>query len=218
MAATDNGGGNVTIASGLFWADGEILKFSGYTGAYTVYVHKGSAVITTKTFFNGSTQNVYEEQVSSTSLSAPGGQYILFNFDTTERLVTKLNAPALAALAAKADIAQAAEITPTLTAPHTAGSVTPTYHKDTINRVYLSGFVALAGSNTLLFTLPLGYRPATNKVFAIAVQTFVGGTPPNDSIAVRLQVGSNGEVRFDALTSVSSGTIISLDGVNFRAL
>jgi hypothetical protein len=90
MEATDNGGGNVTIAAGVCWIDNQILKFNGYTGSYPVYIYRGTPVISTKVFFNGSTQNVFEEQVSAASTSAPiSGQYITFNYDTAQRFASQ---------------------------------------------------------------------------------------------------------------------------------
>ncbi len=90
MVATDLGGGNVSITPGYAFIDGDIIKFTGYSGPFPAYVKQGTALTTNKIYFDGSTQTVTSEKTLTTVTTDPGGNRILFNYDTQERLKNKI--------------------------------------------------------------------------------------------------------------------------------
>lgn len=76
------------------------------------------------------------------------------------------------------------------------------YRKDAFGFVHLKGLASLGTSNTNIFTLPEGYRPAYRHIFP--VQT--------NNQASRLDVDDTGYVRCTSATNW-----VSLDGIKFRA-
>ena len=78
------------------------------------------------------------------------------------------------------------------------------YRKDPLGRVHLKGLVKNGTAQTTIFTLPVGYRPAADKLFL--VQTGAGAS-------ARLEVNSNGTVV--AAANTVSGNL-SLEGVSFH--
>ena len=70
-------------------------------------------------------------------------------------------------------------------------------------RVYLNGIIKSGTLTTAAFTLPVGYRPITDEIFAVWSNGAFGG----------LVVDINGLVRPNTGSNVS----FSLDGVSFRA-
>lgn len=83
-----------------------------------------------------------------------------------------------------------------------AGYQTSAYKKDSLGRVHLRGLVERAsGALTVIMTLPVGYRPASGKIFAT---TGSGGV-------ARVNVTAGGVVEY------SSGgvTFLSLEGISF---
>ena len=79
------------------------------------------------------------------------------------------------------------------------------YYKDTSGRVHLRGFIksGTAAADTVLFTLPIGYRPSVAINFAVVSNNAFGYIDILASGNVRFQVGSN--------------VSLSLDGISFRA-
>ena len=79
---------------------------------------------------------------------------------------------------------------------------TAAYKKDPLNRVHLRGLVERAsGAATTIMVLPIGHRPAKQKVFVVFGSSGVG----------RVDVHSDGVVEY------SSGgvTFLSLEGISF---
>ncbi|GAA0872442.1 hypothetical protein GCM10009117_15890 [Gangjinia marincola] len=85
----------------------------------------------------------------------------------------------------------------------------PRYYKDR-NRVYLEGLVARTSSNfvqgEVLFTLPVGYRPAKRQLFSCR----------NGSSIIRVDIFPNGEMRYSNYSN-GSADWVSLSGVSFLA-
>jgi hypothetical protein len=90
------------------------------------------------------------------------------------------------------------------------------FYKDREGIVHLTGAAAHATTNgcgSILFTLPTGYRPATDLGFVVLRQDSVG---PDE--AHRLNVGSTGGVFLTfSCTGTGSTTIMPLDGIHFRS-
>ena len=91
------------------------------------------------------------------------------------------------------------------------------FYKDREGFVHLTGAAAHAttdGCGTILFTLPSGYRPATDLGFVVLRQPSAG-TP--DLEAHRLNVYDDGSVYLTAgCANTNPTTIMPLDGVVFR--
>ncbi|MFD2522899.1 Kelch repeat-containing protein [Emticicia soli] len=79
------------------------------------------------------------------------------------------------------------------------------YYKDNESVVHLKGFLknGVTTQNTILFTLPLGYRPTEIRVFTVA---------SGDGTFGRIDVHPNGNVQFYS----GVNTYLSLDGISFR--
>lgn len=83
------------------------------------------------------------------------------------------------------------------------------YTKDIFGNVYLIGLAANSASNATerpIFTLPEGYRPAGNVIFAA----------PNGGTVGRVDVLPNGSVQLSSAYNPSSG-FVSLSGIVFKA-
>jgi hypothetical protein len=81
------------------------------------------------------------------------------------------------------------------------------YYRDVgLQRIHLQGQVKNGTVGATIFTLPTGYRPETLRRFVVEA---VGGTTGVGT----LTIASTGAV---TLTS-GSNTLVSLDGVSFRA-
>lgn len=78
------------------------------------------------------------------------------------------------------------------------------YYLDPITgRVEVMGMIMSGSLNTTIFTFPAGYRPATNKNYAVITSSGIG----------RVQIGSAGDVQI-----ISGGTgFVSFDGISFLA-
>lgn len=102
-------------------------------------------------------------------------------------------------------------VTPTLLNSWVAETVDyggPKYRKLPDGRVALQG-VAKAGANfTVLFTLPVGYRPTTRKVFTTS--TVYGTT--------QVQVWTSGDVVASSVADNAGTKLVGLDGVTFDIL
>ena len=86
---------------------------------------------------------------------------------------------------------------------YVAGFATAGFFKDTLGFVHLRGLVKNGTVNTIIFTLPVGYRPALNLIYAtVASNTFA-----------RITVYTNGEVK----QAVGDNGFQSLDGIIFKA-
>lgn len=77
------------------------------------------------------------------------------------------------------------------------------FYKDSLGVVHLSGLVKNGSLGNTIFTLPVGYRPATQIMFS---QIDNGGV-------ARVDVGAGGNI-----TSFGSGNgYLTLDGITFRS-
>lgn len=78
------------------------------------------------------------------------------------------------------------------------------YYKDSFGLVRLQGLIksGTTTANTLLFTLPTGYRPKIDRFFAVATNTGFGVVTVGLDGTVRIQSGGNG--------------YLSLDNISFR--
>jgi hypothetical protein len=85
------------------------------------------------------------------------------------------------------------------------------YYKDKESRVHLSGGVAnsVNVNSSVIFTLPVGYRPASHLTFHVDT---ISGT------SARITVLSSGEVTYYSSNSNSNGEYqyVSLSGISFR--
>jgi len=77
------------------------------------------------------------------------------------------------------------------------------YYKDPLGRVHLRGSVKSGTAGTSIFTLPSGYRPAADRVFAVDA----------NGAHCQLTVTSSGTV---VPAAGGGNTQISLDGVSFE--
>ena len=82
---------------------------------------------------------------------------------------------------------------------------TAAYYKDSLGRIHLKGLVKSGTCGTNIFTLPSGYRPLLNLVFATS----------SDNAHGRVDIKSDGSVF--ANSSACSNIFVSLDGISFRA-
>lgn len=80
----------------------------------------------------------------------------------------------------------------------------PSYYRDPYGRVWLKGRIAGGASGSVVFQLPLGYRPSEYAPLSSIA---------NDALA-RLEIRPNGDVVFLAGTA---STYLDLDGLNFKA-
>lgn len=78
----------------------------------------------------------------------------------------------------------------------------PSYYKDPFTRVYLSGQVKSGTVGQAIFTLPPGYRPQQNCIFAVVSNGVLGVVTVNVDGTVVATSGNN--------------TYFSLDGISFR--
>lgn len=84
------------------------------------------------------------------------------------------------------------------------GAQTPTgYRIDESGRVYLRGLIKSGTVGGAAFTLPTGYRPGNQQIFATASNDLYGQVSVGDDGVVTVSVGSN--------------TWVSLDGISFDA-
>lgn len=88
------------------------------------------------------------------------------------------------------------------------GQTAASFYKDR-GRVYLNGLVKGGGLSTVVFILPVGYRPPSSVTFAIS--TGIGGAGPN--VGGLAYVDGAGNVVFFAGTANGVG----LAAINFRA-
>jgi hypothetical protein len=88
-----------------------------------------------------------------------------------------------------------------------SGFTTAGFYKDKENRVHLQGLIRLGTntSGTLLFTLPVGYRPLSGRLLF---------TVDNNGAAARIDVLPDGSV---LLMNSSTNLALSLSGISFRA-
>jgi hypothetical protein len=178
--AVDAGGGNVLIGSGTVFIDNELITFPGYLGAYPAYVKQGTPVQTTKVYFDGSTQTVYEENTTQVVTSVPGsGEYLTFNFDTTQRMNNK--------------IVQNTRDSYLSTPWVDLDSAFLRYRRDGIGNVTVIGVIGFGGSATNR-VLPVGFRPGVSTSFkGIGIHDITIGT--DGTIATPFITGAGTERR-----------------------
>jgi hypothetical protein len=149
----------------------------------------------------------YAKLASPTFTGTPAAPTAVAGTNTTQ-LATTAFVAALGAL--KANIAIQAVQTPTLLnswVNRGGGFTSAGYWKDNFGVVHLVGTVTGGTANTVVFTLPAGYRPAENVEFAVT--SLSGATP----IAYgEIYVESNGDVS----VNIGSTTNLSLNGISFR--
>ncbi|OOC63296.1 hypothetical protein [Paenibacillus ihbetae] len=81
------------------------------------------------------------------------------------------------------------------------------YYKDSLGIVHLTGLVRKGAANTVIFTLPKGYRPVTTLIFAVFGQ----------GKAVRVDVQAGGHVHLNYTPWYPDSDWVSLDGISFLA-
>lgn len=79
------------------------------------------------------------------------------------------------------------------------------FYRDALNRVYLRGLVRNGTVSTAIFTLPAGFRPDRECIFAVISNSTIG----------RVDVYPSGQVRAE---TPSNNTYVSLDGISFVAV
>lgn len=87
----------------------------------------------------------------------------------------------------------------------------PSFYKDKEGRVHLKGGITggLTGTNTIIATLPTGYRPLSTEFLVFSVYSQLG---TNASIIID---GSTGQIR--VYTGTMDNTLVTLNGISFRA-
>lgn len=85
-----------------------------------------------------------------------------------------------------------------------SGYTSAAYWKDPFGMVHIEGLIKSGSVGSAAFTLPLGYRPATNLVFGVESNGAHG----------RLDVNTSGTV---VPSSPSNNAWVQLDGINFYA-
>jgi len=84
--ASDLGGGNVSITSGVAYFEGDFRTFPAYSGVYPVYLQPLAQTTVTR-LFNGVADTFYEIDNAEWSTSMPGsGEFITYSFDTESML------------------------------------------------------------------------------------------------------------------------------------
>ena len=78
------------------------------------------------------------------------------------------------------------------------------FYKDPQGRVHLKGLIHAGSVGFTAFTLPAGYRPADQKIFAVISNGALG----------RVDVSNLGFVQ---IITPSTNNYVSLDGISFRA-
>lgn len=93
-----------------------------------------------------------------------------------------------------------------------SGSPTPCkYWKDVLGYVHIQGYVA-GGTAVTVFTLPVGYRPPTYRIFPIAAALVGGGGAYTYATCI---INTDGTV---VVSDTTGTTQLSLDGIYFRAV
>lgn len=87
------------------------------------------------------------------------------------------------------------------------------YWKDSYNVVHLRGLVKNGAIGSVLFTLPVGYRPANTEGFPV-----IRAVAPASEVG-RLDISNAGIVLCQAFVAASTATVdfMFLDGITFRA-
>lgn len=86
-----------------------------------------------------------------------------------------------------------------------SGSWSPgQYRRDASGTVYLAGLIGTAAAGTILFTLPVGFRPAYRCMFQCC----------GSNAQILIEVNSNGAVR---TASPSGNDFLSLENIQFKA-
>ena len=81
----------------------------------------------------------------------------------------------------------------------------PGYYKDVLGIVHLRGLLSSSGATTVIFTLPVGYRPSAQFLFSSI----------GNSALARIDVDTNGQVLYQL--PAGSTPWVSIDGISFRA-
>ena len=94
-----------------------------------------------------------------------------------------------------------------------AGFQTCAYSKDT-NTLYLTGLVTRTGAgltltDTLLFTLPVGYRPSTEQL----IHGSMGSTPDTYNGTTRIRVKVNGDVTASNVNFTNTSDTVRINGI-----
>lgn len=90
------------------------------------------------------------------------------------------------------------------------GEQVPGFWKDPFGTVYLQGHAErFAGSDSVIFTLPPGFRPVENSYFS----TYPSGGTGTAAVAVL----ANGEVELFGLEDPGDDNFVGLNGIVFRA-
>jgi hypothetical protein len=82
------------------------------------------------------------------------------------------------------------------------------FYRDVEGVVHLRGVVALGGSTTTIFTLPVGYRPAATEEFSAVLDT---------AGSALILVTAAGDVNLLFINSPSRPHTLSLSQISFRA-
>jgi hypothetical protein len=95
---------------------------------------------------------------------------------------------------------------------NTGGYTSAAYYKDKEGRVHIKGTIngGTIATNTVIFTLPVGFRPQGGESMFIYVPNSIGA-PALGAIQID---GITGQV---TCYSVSGNVVMSLDGISFRA-
>jgi hypothetical protein len=120
----------------------------------------------------------------------------------------ELETQSIALDAKKANKVQEAWITPTLLNGVTnyAGGIAPVrYYKNGFNTVCLDGISLTVATGTIIFTLPVGYRPSKRLFISTVVSSVFGW----------IQIDSDGSVKLG--NGPASTVYISYGGITFRA-
>jgi N-acetylneuraminic acid mutarotase len=189
------------------------VTINGYTNDFWDFSPSNSTLTAQGNTFNGANQLVQTNgsgqipaTVLPTSLTAQGN-----TFNGANQLVQTNGSGQIPATVLPTIIESEAYIAPSLQNSWANYSTIPNtyepagYYKDKMDRVHLKGLIAggSTATETVLFTLPSGYRPTKRLLFTVATGSGSG----------RMDIRPNGEVLFVS----GANSFFSLDGISFRA-
>ena len=97
------------------------------------------------------------------------------------------------------------------------GYQTARYYRDAAGTVHVQGLVKSTGTvaaRPTLFILPSGYRPGNRLLFSVDCQS---ESSPSTTAHGRVDINSDGRIRYESLDDCDVASYLSLTGIDFRA-
>lgn len=188
-----------TMPSGVAWVSGYRTPFTGQT--YTV-------AISSDIYYYVNQNGVVASSAVANNATAPA-------LPASNTFLAKVvsNATAITGIVDLRNLTPLVGTTPAWITPTLAGAWTnygapfgtPGYMKDALGFVHLKGLVKSGAVGSTIFTLPAGYRPAEQLIFAGL----------GDGAVVRVDVLANGVVQYGL--GAATSTYTSLQNIYFKA-